>query len=510
LLNFDPIIVSANALDASTAPVTSFGYDAVSDVKKRRMSSPNLRSEDIELLQAQRQQLNAQARDSMRNFAIARWAVGKHLDFVSRHSFICQTGDPTFDRQAQSLMEWFSHEPANCDIQARHTLDRIVRMTEARAVLDGDHLLLKLDSEKIQQVESDRLRGLLGVGIDDTHVHGVELDKFGRAKRYQIWTRNLYGGYKDPEYVSADDVLFHAYYPNERSDQVRGIGLITAGLNDFVDAYEWQDLTKAAAKLRTAFGMIVTSDAVDGLGEHYETPTAPPADEQYDPYGNILAANPGRGKYEVELGKGPFKLEMDPGEDVKFLTDDSPSSETFEFFKSTIGFALKALDIPLCFYDEGLTNFFGQRAALIVYLESCKTKRRNLVTNVLRPLTKWLLVRWIASGRLKLPAGADINRIAFAWHPAGVPYWNPVQEVSADIQQIQAGLGNWEDIYLERTGRDWYADILRLKKQQDFIKTNGVLLDPKTIQFIQIASDPAAVGGSNPLSTLPTFGGLAL
>lgn len=471
--------------------VSSFGYDAVDDIRKRRQASPNLRSEDMDLMQAQRQQLQAQARDCMRNFSIARWAVGKHLDFVSRFSFSCQT-KTGFDNDLQRLMEEWSNEPNECDIMGRHTLDRIVRMTEARSVLDGDHLLLKLASGHIQQVESDRLRSVIGNGIEQLEIHGIKLNEFGKSLSYKIWKREIFGGYSEPVDVPADGVLFHGYFPNERADQVRGIGLITAGLNDFVDSYEWQDITKATAKLRTAFGIIISSNGPDGIGDHSVS-------EEPD---DATSTAQNAGKYDVDLGKGPFKLEMDPGEDVKFLNDESPSQNTFEFFKSTIGFALKSLDIPLSFYDEGLTNFFGQRAALILYLESCKTKRKNLVMNVLRPLTRWKIVQWVAQGRLKLPANATIASIPFAWHPAGVPYWNPQQEINADVQAIQSGLGNWEDIYLERTGRDWFADMLRLKEQQRFLRDNDIALDPKVIQLIQVATDPSQQTG-NPLTSLP-------
>ncbi|WP_373649022.1 phage portal protein [Schlesneria sp. DSM 10557] len=469
------------------------------------MASPTIKSEDAELNQSKRDQLNAQANDALRNFAICRWAVGKHLDFVSRHSFICDTGDNRFDTDVQDLMDWYSNDPKNCDVMARHTLDRIVRMTEGRAVVEGDHLLLPLKSSHIQQVETDRLRSELGMALDGSEAHGVKLNKQGAATAYRIWKREVYGGYSNPQDYPANQVIYHGYWPTERSDQVRGIGLITAGLNDFCDAYEWVDLTKAAAKLRAAFGMIVTSKAVDGLGDHTEIEEATPI---LDQFGNPVACETTQ-KYEVEFGKGPFKLELDPGEDVKFLTDDSPSVQTFDFFKSTIGFALKSLDIPLCFYDEGLTNFFGQRAALILYLESCKTKRRNLVTNVLAPLTRWLIARWIAEGRLRLPAGANVSKIPFSWHPAGCPYWNPSQEINADIQAIGAGLGDWETIYLERTGRDWYRDMMRLKRQQQFLKENDISIDPKLIQMVQIMTDPAQMGGTNPLSQLP-MGGLTV
>jgi capsid protein len=314
---------------------------------------------------------------------------------------------------------------------------------------------------------NDAIRDNIGT-IDENRVHGVKLDQQGRALSYQVWRRLRLGTYEFDREVSADDALFHGYFPTERSDQVRGIGLITAGLNDFVDAYEWQDLTKATAKLRTAFAMIVSSNALDAIGETTNT-----------------AADDETPKYEVDLGKGPFKLELDPGEDVKFLHDESHSANTFDFFKSTIGFALKSLDIPLSFYDEALTNFFGQRAALVLYLESCKTKRRNLISNILRPLTTWKIQQWVAQKRLKVPPNGDINHVPFRWTPAGVPYWNPSQEINADIQAIQAGLGNWEDIYMERTGRDWFADMLRRKEQTDFLEANEILLDPTVIQVIQ-------------------------
>ena len=347
---FNGLFTEMNA--PAQSRVSSLGYDIVTDVTKRKQVNPNNRSEDVELLQAQRQQLVAQSRDSMRNFAIARWAIGKHLDFVSRFSFSCQTRT-SFDSDVQKLMDEYANEPKNCDITGRHTLDRIVRMTEARAVLDGDHLLSKLSTGHLQQIETDRLRGLLGNTSDGTNIHGVELDPQGRALSYKVWKRMLFGGYTEPVDIPADQVLFHAYYPNERADQVRGIGLITAGLSDFIDAYEWQDITKAVAKLRTAFGIIFTSNGDDGIGETTEDVPH----QVLGPDGQLYTA-PYQGKYKVDLGKAPFKLELDPGEDAKFLTDMSPSTQTFEFFKSTIGFALKSLDIPLCFLNVAVSQCY--------------------------------------------------------------------------------------------------------------------------------------------------------
>lgn len=133
---------------------SQYGYDAVDDPKKRRQAAPTIRSEDIELNPAKRRQLIAQANDCMRNFAIARWAVGKHLDFVSRFTFSAQT-KTSFDYELQDLMTEFWNEKELFDIAARHTGDQTIRMTEANAVVRGDHGLAKLKTGHIQQIASD-------------------------------------------------------------------------------------------------------------------------------------------------------------------------------------------------------------------------------------------------------------------------------------------------------------------------------------------------------------------
>lgn len=464
---------------------TSLGYDAAEQSGKRRMATTNLRSEDAELISQKRKQLIAQSRDLMRNFAIAAWAVRKHLDFVSRFSFASQTKTP-WDYEFQSRMtEWMS-DPKRCDITKRHTFQRILRMAEARAVLDGDHLLVKVQGQRIQQVESDRIR---------THqldpkgriVHGCRQDDAGATIAYQVHRRGPSGyGYEFQAEVPADDCLFHAYYPTERSDQTRGVGLMTSGINDFIDAYEWTDIAKATEKSRAALAMIFKSEAVDGIGQYTQC---------------------GNGKYNVQLGKGPFKLELDPNDSVEFLSSNTPAGNTIQFFNSCIGFALKSLDLPLCFYDETLTNFFGQRAQFILFIESCKSKRDNLRTNILIPLTRWLLRCWIADGTLPLPPGATsttLDRLPFAWRAAGIPWWNPVQEVTAQLMAIRGGLANYEDVYLEATGRDWFEDMLRLKEQQEFLTTNGITLDPA----LAPAMAAFLIGqqqqpGTSPLDSLP-------
>ena len=124
------------------------------------------------------------------------------------------------------------------------------------------------------------------------------------------------------------------------------------------------------------------------------------------------------------------------------------------------------------------------------------------------PLTRWLLRCWIADGSLSLPPGATsttLNRLPFNWRAAGLPWWNPVQEVTAQLMAIRGGLANYEDVYLEATGRDWFEDMLRLKEQQAFLTKHEITLDPTLAPAMAafLIGQQQQQPGNNPLDGLP-------
>lgn len=446
------------SLEAWNKQTRKFGYDAVDHGHKRRMASTNLRSEDAELISQKRKQLQAQSQDCLRNFSVARFIVGRHLDYVSRFSFSSQT-KTDFDYEFEARMREWCEDPRKCDVTARHTFQRMLRMTEGRAVVGGDHLLIKCNGQKLQQIESDRIRTFNQTAGTNV-VHGVVQDDSGAAIAYQVHRRGRNGsGYEFQAEIPAENCLFHAYFPGERSDQTRGVGLISTGISDLVDVYEWADIAKATEKARAAMGMIFKTTNEDAVGEYSEW---------------------GNGKYNVALGRGPLKLELDKDDSVEFLSSDTPAGNTVAFFNSCIGFALKSLDIPYSMFAENYTNYSGQRSAMLSYLESCKPKRDNLRANILHPLTRWLARSWIADGSLTLPSGATsttLNRLPFAWRPAGVPWFDPLKELTASIMAVRSGFGTYSDLYAEATGRDWFESVERLAEEQAHIKKTGVVLD---------------------------------
>lgn len=443
------------------------GYDAVESQDKRRQAPPTLKSEDIELNTIGRRQMVSNARDMLRNFAIASWALRKHLDFVSRFTFSSNT-KTDFDIQFEALMAEAS-EPGNCEVSGCMSLQQLTRMIEARAVADGDNLIVKMSDGRVQFIAGDRIRdgSAIPQNLLDQMYHGVRINRVGAHQSYMIHRRTRWGGFEFEREVPAANAFFHGY--REGAEQVRGVTPFASGLNSLQDVYEGFDYALQKAKISQLFGLIFYRDAATQVETVEESEEAEESDEP---------------RYTVNAERGHFKLEMEPGDKVDWLESKTPSVETMELLKTMIGVSLKSLDIPLCFYDESLTNFFGQRAALILYLESCKTKRQNLLTNWLNPYTRWKAQQWVLDGRLILPAGATVDTLPFTWQPAGCPYWNPSQEVNADVQAIKAGLGTFEDVYRERTGRDWFADMERLAEQYKHLQALGLPIDPQLVPIV--------------------------
>lgn len=448
---------------------SNLGYDAAENRGRRRVAAQSTRSEDEELPHAKRRQLTSQAREISRNYSIASWAIRKHLDFVTRFTFSSRTGTE-FDDQLESLVtEW--SQAGNCESTGRFSLSQLIRACEARAVVDGDVFLIKLSDGRLQAIEGDRVLSAGGVssiqGENGTQrTHGVLCDAQGRAISYSVHARSPGGTLRFEREVPAANVLHHGYF--DRIDQVRGISPLVSGLNALVDTYESVDYALAKAKVSQLFALTFFRNAQDSVVTTEEdddsTSTAP--------------------RYKIDFGRGPMSLDLDPGDRAEVMESKTPSGEFQSFLQAVISIALKALDIPLCFYDEAYTNFFGSRSAAQLYTEASKGKRNNLIYT-LDNITRWKIIEWVADGRLRLPRGASLNQLSWRWISAGMPWWNPAVEINADIQAIRAGLKTREEICQERFGVSWYDKAADLKREQDHIQELGLVIDdPLLMQIV--------------------------
>ncbi len=448
--------VHTSLVSPQTIPDTKFEYDAIVDKGRRQRPTGILQSEDSELTQEKRRLLLSSARDMHRNFVIAGWMIRKDQDYVSTFDFQSKIGNKAKDKAVEDFVRKWS-KPQNCDVAGRHSFSQMIRMARGRVLCDGDVGIIRLRDGRIQACESDRIRtpDVTTVNPNDKNAmkdladvtHGVRTNKAGKALAYAVHNRGRssdfapgnYTSFQFDRWIGAQNLYLYGSY--DRFDQIRGISPMAAALNDLRDVYEGFGYALAKMKVTQLFGMVMTRSDTGNIA-----PTEVIDDSSGDPT---------QYKYKVDFGRGPAYLELDPGEDAKFLESNSPSTQFKEFSEVVIGVCLKALDIPQSFFSEDFTNYSGAREALLLYEQSCEPKRQQVI-ELLDWIIGWRLALAVIDGDLP---GISLEELKWDWVPAGIPWIDPLKEMSADAGLVENGFSTTPAIIKKRTGRD-YHDLL--------------------------------------------------
>lgn len=434
----------AESTNGNGRQLSESAYSGAQDSTRRRRVSKQLWSEDLHLPKRKRQALTAGVRDQIRNFSVASWMVRKHLDYCTRFTFQAKTGDEEFNGQLERLIARRSTR-YGCDSAARHSLPRLLRMIEARSVIDGDILVRRL--APANQLRRGRLQLMESELIDNTAdtpkprsdraewVNGVLVGDAGQALAYSVLRRDGRGT-QFAGVVSAGEAYLHAFHEaTHRIDQVRGTSAFAPAINSLRDVYEGFDWALLKVKIAQMFGLKITR--IQDSDRGYSTTDGT--------------------DYSVDLSRGPFQLDMDPGDNAEFLESSHPAAETVEFLQLIIHIVLKALDLPYSFFREDFTNFFGSRAALLHYLRSAAAKIEAL-QSLLNWLTGWWFGLAIADGELLLPRSMQFEDLTWIWVPEGVPWWDPSKEISGNLQAVGACFDNVERI-CRATGTDFHENV---------------------------------------------------
>lgn len=450
--------------------VSSFGYDAAENPHGRRKPiSARVMSEDAVLNKSKRRATIANSRDMFRNFAIAAWAVRKHLDYTTQFTFQCRTKNKEFNREMEKrVARWGSR--SNFDIAARHNLARFVRLLECRAVCDHDVGIVKLKTGHSQAIESDRIQTPDKINRGELWTQGVRTNAQGAALEYGIRNRGDGGkGYDTGRRVSAGNFWLHGYF--DHFDQFRGISPLIASINSMRDVYEGIDFGLAKLKVEQMFALAFYREAKGPVG-----PLDPDADQAEV------------GGYEVKLDGSSMVLDLDPGDKAEFMKSDAPGGNTTTFLQAVIAIALKSLDIPFSFYDESFTNFFGSRAAWLHYERSAKDKRER-IGEFLQWWFRWRTAQEMLAGKLKLPSGLNLADPFWEWVPDGMPWWDPVKEINGDNMAIKGAFTTPQKVVKQRGGGDFYDNVDQIAEAMEYARGKRVPLEWALLPELQIVGD---------------------
>ena len=466
-------------LDESQGAI-DFGYDATESTKNRKAPRQKLRHEDEHLRPQSRKTLVGTTRDLRRNEVTARWVVGKHIDFVVKHNFQPNTGNESLNEMLKEFYRNVSRKE-NFDISGRYNLDSFMRIMEASRVIDGDVYAVRQRGGYLQAIEGDRVRQptakQVGLTPSDGYtrndlpdwINGVRIDNTGRHRTYAIH-RRVQHGFEFERFVSASKVIPFGFW--DRFDQTRGISPLASVINKVQDLNESYDYALAKAKVAQILALAITREATYGLAGQDEDQS------DSDPTPN------------VSFDKGAMVLDLDAGEDAKFLSSATPEGATQDFWKDMTAQICKSLNIPYSFWDESYTNFNGSRTALILYLRACERYREDQVA-FRDDWFSWRLKIGVLKGEIQLPADFEIDPSQWMWVPDGLQYWDTMKEANADIALVENGFRTRTEIRRERFGDEWTDVVKKLAEEKKMMEELDVLPQSMTPPPAPVLPDEA-------------------
>lgn len=455
---------------------TKLAYQATQD--KGRRQSPILRTkhEDKELTMPARQKLQATARDHVRNYAILGWMLRRHLDYVSRFTPMLQaTGNDALD--AYLIREVTRHgKRRNFDAAKRHSRDQFMRIFEALKFLDGDAAFLKLEGGKFQGIESDRIAKPTNLPpkiVDRVTDHGLILDDMGATAQYCICRRQPASPslLEFDQLAAADAVIFDGYFT--RFDQTRGISPLASILNQSADLHEAMEFTQLKIKLGSLMGVQINRESQAAAPDGFATTETEASDT------TAAGVETADNQYEFNT-RGITVFDLEPGESVKEIESQTPSTEFANWTDKMMRFILLAADIPYSAFNGDAASFSARIADRDEYEKSADEKRAKN-REVLEEAYEFAVSEWARTRpefrRLLREAGMTAEQAAshIEWVAAGTPWLDKLKEVNGAAISVANGFESRQRV-CRRHGSDFYKIIDELAEEQDYAKERGVIL----------------------------------
>ena len=438
--------------------------------------------EDRILTRDDRIRLTSTVREAERNFALAGFAIRRHLQYVSefRLSIDGDWGED-FNNAVEAEFARWANDPARCHVARRFSFWKLLSLIERLRLTDGDVGVLRCKNGSIQLIEGDRIRSE-ATEVSPDVIQGVHVDSVGGPVSYEIWKRATNANaWEFERLVPAENFDLVGYF--DRHDQIRGVSPFAPAIKTLYQMSDGIDYALAKMKFEQLIGLI--TKRMPEANPLSITRKAESTTTTVDAFGRTnLEAQAQRWISEFGDQMKHFDLNLD--ESAEFIKGDTPSQNFQSFTEFCIRLILAALDLPYSFLDGSKTNFYGSKGELNGYVNGCRKRQEETIV-FLNRLTKWLLERWTLEGRIKVPRGKFVEDIPFKWFGAGTPYWRLIDDSKGFQVAVMNGFTNPEQVCNEHGG-SFYDNIDRMEACIQYARKHGVMLafDPEVVGKVNV------------------------
>lgn len=278
---------------------------------------------------------------------------------------------------------------------------------ERQRSIDGDALIVFAERDGMPVVAYYQAPQVSKDGIGN---EGVETDDQGRVKWYNVYNYRTGKAAR----ISASSACLYTHNPSPSMD--RGVSDLAPVIPHARDLAEIEGYLKAGLKLSSSVALVETKSTGD------KRPGAAGA------LGPAHAAAAGRGAPLVPVPAGSSYVSLEPGRDLKVISDGRPSANAQAFMKQLLAEMAHGIGLdPTVIYDATELGSAGARYDL--------EKVRRWVEKRLRWKLPYLNRVWqhvisyeIAAGRLREPSDG-------AWQNVK---WVPCRDMTIDLGRMAA------------------------------------------------------------------------
>ena len=360
----------------------------------------------------------------------------------------------------QGWKEW--SQARNCAWDGRLSFIEMQRLFIESAARDGEVLvrLIKDESKfgfKLQFLDVNRLDENLNKDLGNGLVisMGIEFDTTGRPVAYHLINNldNQINAGQRTERVPAENII-HAFM-GERPEQIRGASWMASAMSrmQMLGAYEEAELV--AARVGACKMGFYTSEAGDSfIGEEDES-------------GNLISEAEA-GIFE-QLPAGTSFTSFDPTHPTTAFKDFNKA--ILRGIASGLGVAYNSLSSDL----EGV-SYSSIRSGTIEERDQWRVKQNWMIQHFMNPLYE----KWLSMQLLNNSIGLDMinfdSLMEIRWQAKSWNWVDPLKDIQASIQAINAGLKTNSEVIAEQGGdiEDVYD---QLAYEQQLAKEKGLFTE---------------------------------
>lgn len=414
--------------------------------------------------------LKARARDLERNSdmaeaaisAITRNVVGTGIKPQAK----VRNGDGSFNEAVNDRLEelweiWARAE--NCDITRLSTFYELQEIMLRRRIVDGEVFCKKVTDKssaipfRVQGVESDLLDSTLVKSTNSKNpvVSGVEVDEFFRPLAYWF-QRSTPDGFisLESQRIPADQVIH--LFKKTRFNQIRGVSELARVIPRMKETGEYLDAELVAAKIAASFALFVKKNTPGGvMGRNIEVKD---------------------GKRVEHIAPGMIEY-LQPGEDIATASPARGATTVKDFIEieTRLTGAGMGLSYESISRDMSKTNYSSARQNHLEDRKTWQPMQEYLVNHFCQPIWEEFVKACVLGGLIDLPGywQEPEKYHECYWIAPGWTWIDPLKDVKASREELDAGLNTLQEICAER-GLDWQEVMEQRAREQAYMEELGL------------------------------------